>query len=101
LAAPPARAAVSRAAVELLTGGERGAIVDVVSQFLRAYLAGDARQLAYFVPAGVRMEALERRHELVGPVSVGQLSPPGPGARAGAASTSTCITIRRPNVGLE
>jgi hypothetical protein len=75
-AAPPARGQVVPAAVDPLSGGERDAIVDVLGRFFRAFLAGDALELSYFVPAGVRMDALGRRHELVGLVSVGQLSAP-------------------------
>jgi hypothetical protein len=75
-AAPPARGQVAPAYVDPLSGAERGAIVDVLGRFFRAFLGGDARELSYFVPAGVRMDALGRRHELVGPVSVGELSPP-------------------------
>jgi hypothetical protein len=74
-AAPPARGQVAPTAVDPLSGGERDAIVDVLGRFFRAFLGGDALELSYFVPAGVRMDALGRRHELVGLVSVGQLSP--------------------------
>ena len=42
LAAPPARASVPASSMESLPAGERGPIEDVVSRFLRAYLAGDA-----------------------------------------------------------
>jgi hypothetical protein len=65
LAAPPARAALPVVAVESLPAGERGAIEDVVTRFMRAYLAGDAGGLGYLVPAGVRIGALGQRHELV------------------------------------
>ena len=58
LAAPPARASVPAPSVESLPAGERGPIEDVVSRFLRAYLAGDAGGLSYLVPAGVRIGAL-------------------------------------------
>jgi hypothetical protein len=75
-AAPPGRGQVAPAAVDPLSGGERDAIVDVLGRFFRAFLGGDALELSYFVPAGVRMDALGRRHELVGLVSVGELSPP-------------------------
>ena len=58
-----------------------GAIEDVVSRFLRAYLAGDAGALAYLVPAGVRIGALGQRHELVDVTSLGA---GGAGGGAGA-----------------
>ena len=58
-----------------------GAIEDVVSRFLRAYLAGDAGGLSYLVPAGVRIGALGQRHELV---DVTSLALAGAGAGAGA-----------------
>jgi hypothetical protein len=76
LAAPPARGRVASAGFDPLSGAERGEIVDVLGRFFGAFLAGDARELAYFVPAGVRMGALGRRHELVGLVSVAQVAPP-------------------------
>lgn len=74
-AAPPARARVSAPAVDPLADPEGDAIVDVVGRFLKAFLAGDAREMSYFVPSGVRIDALGRRHELVGQVSVARLSP--------------------------
>jgi hypothetical protein len=75
LAAPPARASLPVVAVEPLPLGERGPIEDVVSRFLRAYLAGDAGGLGYLVPAGVRMGALGQRHELVDVTSLALASP--------------------------
>ena len=71
LAAPPARASVPATSLESLPAGERGAIEDVISRFLRAYLAGDAGALAYLVPAGVRIGALGQPHELVDVVVAG------------------------------
>jgi hypothetical protein len=65
LVAPPARASVPIVAAESLPAGERAPVEDVVSRFLRAYLAGDTGGLAFFVPAGVRIGALGQRHELV------------------------------------
>ena len=72
LAAPPAHAQATTATLDPLSGSEQDEIRDVATRFLRAHLAGDARQLAYFVPAGVRMGALARPHELVGPVTLAQ-----------------------------
>jgi Conjugative transposon protein TcpC len=74
-APPPARGAVAVAPLDALSGPEREAIRDVLERFFGAFLAGDTRALTYFVPAGVPMAALGRRHELVDVVS---LSPSGP-----------------------
>jgi hypothetical protein len=65
LAAPPVRGSTTPALTESLPVSERGPIEDVVSRFLRAYLAGDAGGLTFFVPAGVRIGALGQRHELI------------------------------------
>ena len=51
-AAAPARAARELPDDEPLTGADRGAIEDVLTRFLRAYLAGDTGGLAYLVRAG-------------------------------------------------
>jgi hypothetical protein len=78
-AAPPTRAEVAPEAGDPLSGPDEDEIGDVLERFFRAFLAGDARELAYFVPTGVRMGALGRRHELVGPVSVMQAAGPATG----------------------
>jgi hypothetical protein len=75
LAAPPARASVPPASLESVAAGERGAIEDVVSRFLGAFLAGDPGGLSYLVPAGTRMDALGAEHELVDVVSVSLVAP--------------------------
>jgi hypothetical protein len=75
LAAPPARAPVPAVPTESLPAGERGAIEDVVSRFMRAYLGGDAGGLSYLVPAGVRIGALGQRHEFVDVTSLGLAAP--------------------------
>jgi hypothetical protein len=75
LAAPPARASVPASTVDSLPAGERGPIEDVVSRFMRDYLAGDAGALSYLVPVGVRIGALARRHELVDVVSLALAAP--------------------------
>jgi hypothetical protein len=74
LAAPPARASVPAVPVESLPLGERGPIEDVVSRFMRSYLAGGAGGLGYLVPAG-RIGALGQRHELVDVTSLALLAP--------------------------
>ncbi len=51
-ASAPPRAAATAADLEPLFGPERTAIVDVLTPFLRAYLAGDTAGLAYLVPPG-------------------------------------------------
>jgi hypothetical protein len=81
-AAPPGRAVLESAPVQPLNGVEQGEVEDVLSRFFRAYLAGDARELEYFVPAGVRMGALGERHELVELVSVSQAAPAAGDERA-------------------
>ena len=75
LAAPPARASVAATAMESVPAGERGAIEDVVSRFLGAYLAGDPGGLSYLVPAGTRIGALGQPHELVDVVSLALAAP--------------------------
>ena len=53
LAAAPERASDAPPAGDPLTdSGERAAITDVLTRFLRAYLAGDRAGLSYLVPAG-------------------------------------------------
>ncbi len=75
-AAPPARGSVEAASSEPLPGPERAPIEDVLSRFLRAYLAGDARELEYLVPAGARVSALGQRNQLLGIVSLSLAAPP-------------------------
>jgi hypothetical protein len=74
-AAAPARAQVEPASDDPLSGPDAAEIEDVVSRFLRAFLAGDGQQLSYFVPPGVRMAALGQPEQLVGSVSVTQTAP--------------------------
>jgi Conjugative transposon protein TcpC len=72
--APPPRLAHDAApALEPLTGSARVEVEDVLTRFFEAFLAGDAAQLEYLVPAGVRIGALAEPHELVALASVGQL----------------------------
>jgi hypothetical protein len=81
LAAPPGRATVAAVETESLAPGDEGAIGDVLTRFLRAFLAGRAADLEYFVPAGVHIGALAQRYELVGVDSVAQLGAGSPRAR--------------------
>jgi len=74
-AAPPERASLETAPVEPLATGERTGIEDVLSRFFRAYLAGDARELEYLVPAGERIGALGQRHELLDVTSLSLAAP--------------------------
>jgi hypothetical protein len=76
LSAPPALASVSAPTTKSLPAGERGPIEDVVSRFLRSYLGGDSGALSFYVPAGVRIGALGRKHELVDVTSLALLTPP-------------------------
>jgi Conjugative transposon protein TcpC len=75
LTAPPVRASVPAASLESVSSSERGAIEDVTSRFLRAYLAGDAGGLNYLTPAGVRIAALGSEHKLIDVVSLALLAP--------------------------
>jgi Conjugative transposon protein TcpC len=80
-AAAPARAVAGPAEAEPLSGPQAAAIVDVVSRFLRAYLAGDTGGLKYLVPPRVRIAAVAGRFALVGLVSVAAAGPTSPGRR--------------------
>jgi hypothetical protein len=53
----PALATVGRELGEPLLGSEGAEVRDVLSRFLRAYLAGDAGGLMYLVPPGTRVGA--------------------------------------------
>ena len=81
LSAPPGRATVADVETESLAPGDEGAIGDVLTRFLRAFLAGRAADLEYFVPAGVHIGALAQRFELVGVDSLAQLGAGSPRAR--------------------
>ena len=56
----PARAAAAPTRREPLLGSERAAIADVLTRFLRAYLAGDTGGLAYLVAPRARIAAAGR-----------------------------------------
>jgi hypothetical protein len=80
-AAPPARAQVEPTSLDPLSGPDAGAIEDVLNRFFQSFLAGDAEQLSYFVPPGVRIGALGQPQEMAGLVSVMQLAPAAGRAR--------------------
>jgi hypothetical protein len=69
-AAAPARAAAQLRNDEPLAGTDRGPIEDVLTRFLRAYLAGDTGGLAYLVAPGARIAAVSGRFELLSLSSV-------------------------------
>jgi Conjugative transposon protein TcpC len=75
-AAPPARGDVSVQELEPLTGVDRAPIESVLTRFFRAFLAGEAGELEYLVPTGVRIGALGEPHRLEGVVSIAELGPP-------------------------
>lgn len=60
---------------EALVGAERAPIWDVVTRFMRSYLAGDTDGLRYLVPAGTRITAVADRLELVDVASIAAIGP--------------------------
>jgi hypothetical protein len=90
--APPARGRVQPTELEPLSSAEGAEVQDVLARFFRAFLAGRSADLAYFVPAGVRIEALGQRYELAGLDSVEQI-----GSSAGSAR-SVVATVRARDV---
>ncbi|MDQ3767911.1 MAG: conjugal transfer protein [Actinomycetota bacterium] len=68
--APPRQARVDAPATERLTGRDAQEIQDVLGRFFEAYFAGQDDDLTFFLPAGVRLEALGERYELDELVSV-------------------------------
>jgi hypothetical protein len=78
--APPRRATVEPASLEPVTGPEQGALREVVSRFLRTYLAGDSAGLAYLVPARVRIATpAAHGYELADIDSLAEAAAPKPG----------------------
>jgi Conjugative transposon protein TcpC len=69
-AAAPARASAELPNDQPLAGADRAPIEDVVTRFLRAYLAGDTGGLAYLVAPGARITAVSGRFELLSMASV-------------------------------
>jgi hypothetical protein len=74
-AAAPGRASLEQSASEPLSVTERAAIEPVVSHFLLAFLAGDASDLEYLAPAGVRIAAPALQYELVDMTSLSLAAP--------------------------
>ena len=87
-APPPARGELGPPATQSLAGAVHREIEDVLGRFFRPYLAGEASELEYVVPSGVRIGALAQRHEFLGLVSVAQT-----GARTGQERT-VLATVR-------
>jgi hypothetical protein len=77
----PALATVGRELGEPLLGSEGAEVRDVLSRFLRAYLAGDAGGLAYLVPPGTRIGASTGGFELVELGSVAAVGTRGSASR--------------------
>jgi hypothetical protein len=76
-AAAPRRSSVASATLEPVAGRERSELRDVVSRFLRTYLAGDQPGLAYLVPAGVGIATpAPHGYELVDVDSLAQIGTP-------------------------
>jgi len=75
--APPARGEVQLPDPEPLSGSDTAAMQDVLTRFLRAFLAGRSADLGYFVPPGTRIDAVSQRYELAGVDSVEQLGAGG------------------------
>jgi Conjugative transposon protein TcpC len=73
LAPVPDRAHGAPAAGTPILGDERAAITDVLTRFLRAYLAGDRAGLAYLAPPGARIAATSGGFELLDVGSLGVL----------------------------
>ena len=86
--APPARAQPAAEETQPLPAGEDAAMGDVLARFFAGFLAGRTDELAYLVPAGVRVGALGQRYELVGIDSLA-----GVGRGAGRART-VLATVR-------
>jgi hypothetical protein len=82
LAAAPERAPDAPPAGDPLTdSGERSAITDVLTRFLRAYVAGDRAGLSYLVPAGTRVGAVAGGFELLDVRSLTAVAPETGAAR--------------------
>jgi hypothetical protein len=88
-AAAPARGSVQPRAGEPLMSPDRGAIEDVLTRFLRSYLAGDTGALAYLTEPGTRIAAAAGRFELL---SVPTLSTPDTPGSAGRGRRVVVVT---------
>lgn len=71
--APPGRAEVEEPETERLERRDQREIEDVLGRFLAAYFAARSEDLAYFLPAGVSLEALGERYDLRELISVAQV----------------------------
>jgi hypothetical protein len=80
-AAGPARAAAEPVRGDPLFGPDSGPITDVVTRFLRAYLAGDTGALAYLVAPGTRLAATAGEIQLLGVESIETAAPASAGGR--------------------
>jgi hypothetical protein len=92
-AAGPARARVAAREDEPLMGADRGPIADVLTRFLRGYLAGDSGALDYLTAPGTRIAAASARLELLSLTSV---------LRSGAADRgrrSVLVTVHARDLG--
>ena len=90
--APPARGRVQPVELEPVSGTEGAEVKDVLARFFGAFLAGRSADLAYFVPAGVRLGALAQRYELAGLDSVEQIG------SGGGRTRSVLATVRARDV---
>lgn len=75
LVGSPARGVVDTPTLEPVAADERAAIEDVLTRFLRSFLAGDSSALEYLVPAGVRIGALAQKYKLLGVTSLALAAP--------------------------
>jgi hypothetical protein len=94
-ASSPARGSVQPRAAEPLMGPDRAAIADVLTRFLRSYLAGDAGALAYLTEPGSRIAAAAGRFELL---SVPILSVPDNAGSAGRGRRVLLVTVHARDV---
>ncbi len=94
-AAAPARASIQPRAAEPLIGPDRAAIEDVLTRFLRSYLAGDTGALAYLTEPGTRIAAAAGRFELL---SVPTLSTPDNAGSAGRGRRVVLVTVHARDV---
>jgi hypothetical protein len=94
-AAAPARASVQPRTAEPLIDEDRGAIEDVLTRFLRSYLAGDSGALAYLTEPGSRIAAAAGHFELV---SVPTLSMPDSAGSAGRGRRVVLVTVHARDV---
>jgi hypothetical protein len=69
----PERGQVDVVESQALASDEREAIEDVVTRFMRSFLAGRDDELEYFVPAHARITAVAQPYELVALNAVAQL----------------------------